>query len=123
MEKIDVFVCRNCGYEDGSIIPCFRKNDKIVKCPNCNKEVENNILEFDKGDCLTFKEYAELLKFINENHSFRTIKGKRIKYVSHTFDMRTMTIYRVTLDDKEFCKVNENRHKDMKKWIYEYLNS
>ena len=24
-------------------------------------------------------------------------------------------------DNKEFVKVNENRHKDLKKWIHEYL--
>ena len=40
--KDEVFVCKNCGYEDSSFIPI--KKDKIIKCPNCKKEVERNII-------------------------------------------------------------------------------
>ncbi|XZI53252.1 hypothetical protein ACSXD3_17855 (plasmid) [Clostridium perfringens] len=45
-----------------------------------------------------------------------------IKYVRCTFDMRTHEIFSVSLDNRAFVKVNENRHRDLKKWIYEYLD-
>lgn len=64
-----------------------------------------------------------LVKFIHENHSFRDMKGKRIKYITHTLDFRTGEIYRVVLDDVEFAKVNENRHRNLIEWIYNYLNN
>lgn len=65
----------------------------------------------------TVQEKIELL-----HEKLAKVKGKMIKYVRCTFDMRTHEIFAVSLDDKEFVKVNENRHRDLKKWIYGYLD-
>ncbi|MDM0987453.1 hypothetical protein QTI95_14040 [Clostridium perfringens] len=118
--KDEVFVCKNCGYEDSSYVPMMK--NKIIKCPMCRKPVKRNIVLMEFGENLSLQDYAELLVYIDENHSFRKVKGKMIKYVRCTFDMRTHEIFAVSLDDKEFVKVNENRHRDLKKWIYEYLD-
>ncbi|QUH22066.1 hypothetical protein [Alkaliphilus sp. B6464] len=122
MSKIDVFICKECGYEDSSIIP-MKKHLKTYTCPNCDKIVKLNIVKMEHGEDMTLKEYLELVKYINENHSFRQLKGKMIKYISHTLDFRTGHIHRVTLNHKEFATINENRHRNLKEWIYRYLNS
>lgn len=122
MEKIEVFICAKCGYEDSSFIP-MKKDLSLSECPNCNKEVKVNIVEVEKGKNMSIAEYLELVKYIHEHHSFAKAKGKRIKYISNTLDFRTGNIYRIVLNDKEFAKVNQNRHRDLKEWIYGYLNN
>ncbi|EIF6155387.1 hypothetical protein LFJ62_003094 [Clostridium perfringens] len=86
------------------------------------QKTSRNIVLMEFGENLSLQDYAELLVYIDENHSFRKVKGKMIKYVRCTFDMRTHEIFSVSLDNKEFVKVNENRHRDLKKWIYGYLD-
>lgn len=49
--------------------------------------------------------------------------GKRIKYVRSSFDTRTNYIYSIHLDGECFTVVNENRKRNLKKWIYAYLNN
>ena len=119
--KVEVFVCKECGYEDSSIIPMMKEDE--IKCPHCKREVKRNIVLMEYGDYMLLAEYIELLAYIEEEHSFKDLKGKMIKYVRHSFDMRTNTIYEVTLNDKKFSKINENRHRDLLKWIYEYLDN
>lgn len=128
--KIDVFICNKCGYEDSSFIPngaiymdsqpC---EEGYVQCPKCKEIVKKEIKQIESGNDMTLKEYLELVKYISEKHSFRKVKGKMIKYISHTLDFRTGTIYQIILDGKKFTKVNENRHRDLKKWVMNYLDS
>lgn len=120
-EKVEVFVCKNCGYEDSSFIPMIQKNK--VECPICKLVVDKNIVEMNFEPYMSIEEFNDLLQYINKNHSFRALKGKMIKYISPTIDFRTGCIGKVVLDDKVFFKVNENRHKDLYKWIKDYLNS
>lgn len=123
-KMVKVFICPKCGFEDSSFVPFTYKEGETSICRGCNsKFTENHIKELPQGDCLTIQEYYELIKYIHENHSFKNVQGKCIKYISHVLDFRTLKIHSVTLDDKKFNKVNENGHRDMKKWIYDYLNS
>ena len=73
---------------------------------------------------MTIEEFSELTKFISENHGFRSRKpgGRMIKYVRCSFDTRTNDIFSVILDDMIFSTTNENRKRDLKKWIYAWLN-
>lgn len=127
---IDVFVCSKCGYEDSSFIPsgarhisCTKKcNINEVECPKCHGIVNKNIVQMENGRDMSMGEYIELVKYILENHSFACLNGKMIKYISNSFDTRTNSIYGITLDDVEFIKTNENSHRNLKKWIMEYLN-
>lgn len=120
-EKLEVFICENCGYEDSSFIPMRLKNR--VECPRCKIIVSRNIVEINNEPDMSINEFNELLEYINKNHSFIGLKGKMIKYISPTIDLRTGHIGMVRLDDKTFSKVNENRHKNLKNWIMEYLQS
>lgn len=126
--KIEVFVCSHCGAEDSSFVPSGAgymgikpKKEGNVICFNCKKEVFKDIVLMDEGKPMTLTEYSELLKYINENHSFKKGMGKMVKYISHTFDFRTLMISRVDIDGKIFSITNENSHKNLKKWIMDYL--
>lgn len=121
-DEIEVFECKSCGYEDSSYLP-MRKKLKTVECPKCKNEVEMYIKPGKIGKNMTLKDYAEILDYIDKNHSFRNISGKMIKYITMTLDFRTFEIHSIKLDDKVFSKTNENRHRDLKEMIYEYLNN
>ena len=120
-EKVEVFVCKNCGYEDSSFIPMNPENK--VQCPSCKLMVDKNIVKMNFEPYMSIKEFNDLLQYINKNHSFMAVKGKMIKYISPTIDFRIGNIGRVVLDHKVFAKVNENRHKNLYKWIKDYLNN
>ena len=45
------------------------------------------------GKSLTYTEFYDILKYINENHSL--VKGRMIKYTDTSFDFRTNEIWRV----------------------------
>jgi NAD-dependent SIR2 family protein deacetylase len=120
-KDIDVFVCPNCKYEDASYIPILK--NKFVVCPDCEKTVRKVIVKMPFGPYMTMEQYLDLLKYINEKEVFLKISGKSIKYASCTFDFKTQMIHCVKLNNKEFYKANENRHKDLYKWIMEYLES
>lgn len=119
--KIDVFICNECKHEDSSYIPFKYSNVESVECPECHNIVANNIVKMIDEPFMTLREYFDLLNYIVNNHGFGTGTGKMIKYVSHTLDTRTGLIYKVKLDDEEFTKVNENKHRNLKTWIMEYL--
>lgn len=128
--KINVFVCSNCGYEDSAFIPdgmvskySKQCDEGFIQCPNCKKIVKKDIQKMDYEDGMSFEEYIELVNYIHKNHSLQSLKGKLIKYISSTYDFRTGKIYKISLDGKDFAKVNENRHRNLKKWIIDYLNS
>lgn len=69
--------------------------------------------------------YRDLMHFIDKNHSFRHLKGKRIKYVDCSTDMRTGKIFSVTLrglfGEKVFWQANENKDRDLYTWIINWL--
>lgn len=76
---------------------------------------------------LTIKEFIQLLNYINENHSFRKMEGRRIKYIQPVYDTRKMTIHAVAFidgvhDDIIFSITNENRNKNLKELIYNWLD-
>lgn len=110
-----------CGYEDSSFIPIIETSS--VQCPHCKENVERNIIKKKYEDYMTMQEYLDLVKFIDENHSFKYGKGKMIKYINMTLDFRTTTIHGIKLNDKEFYKVNQNRHRNLLVWIMDYLKS
>lgn len=81
-----------------------------------------------KGTYMTVKEYVELLQYIDAKHSFGRMQGKEIKYIEHVFDFRTNKIFCVKLrpilsDEVIFSITNENKDRNLKEWIYEWLDS
>lgn len=124
--KIKVFKCPECGGEDGSeiyeILKHLVKNNKI-KCPFCEENVKYNTFESEIGKGMSLTNYIELIDFINRHHSFKRMNGKKIKYIRNNYDTRTGKIYYIKLDEKEFYIVNENSHRNLKDWIYKWLNS
>lgn len=120
-KTIEVFICTNCGYEDSSFMPIKYKNKQLGICPSCNCNVTVNIESIEMPPHMTISEFNSLLKYINKNHSFKQLEGKMIKYVSPTIDLRTGFIGCIKLDDKIFSQTNENRHRNLKEWIMQYL--
>lgn len=76
----------------------------------------------NKSNYMSLNDYNELLIHISKYHSMY-VGGKRIKYVKSSFDTRTNCIYSIQLDSEDFTVVNENRKRNLKKWIYAYLNN
>lgn len=120
--------CPHCGYEDSSILTLKYDNMSIpmIECPECKILDVFQECYCEKGKNMTLEEYQELVKYIYLNFGWRKSMGKnfskRIKYIRCTFDTRTGEIFHVSLDHKDFTIVNENRHRNLKEWIYEYLN-
>lgn len=73
---------------------------------------------------MSLEDFNELVKYISENHGFRSCKPNRkmIKYIQCSFDTRFGDVWSVVLDNVVFSVVNENRKRNLKKWIYAYLN-
>ena len=73
------------------------------------------------------KEFVELVEYIQKHHSFGKTKGKLVKYISPTYDTRTGKIFHINLrlsgDGLDFSITNENKHKDLALWVYEWLDS
>lgn len=76
---------------------------------------------------MTIEEGNELMKYIQEKHSFLSGKGKRIKYVEPIYDTRTGHIFCVKLrlsgEGKVFSLTNENKDKILTDWIYDWLEN
>lgn len=79
------------------------------------------------GKSMSIDDFRDVLNYIEKHHSFRKGEGKRIKYVSPTCDMRMGDIFHVNLrltgEGKDFAIVNENREKDLKAWIIDWLDN
>lgn len=70
---------------------------------------------------MNLKQYIELQKYINEHHNFPN-KGKCIKYIDITTDMRTGKIFSVNLrgfgnNEKHFRIYNQKSIDDIYKWL------
>lgn len=72
---------------------------------------------------MTIEQFNELIDFIKKNHSFQNVEGRMIKYVGCTYDTRTNLIHHIQLDTKSFTTTNENRRKNLKEWVYRYLDN
>ena len=76
---------------------------------------------------MSIEDLRSLLQYIEKNHSFRKSKGKRVKYVSPTCDMRTGSIFhvniRLTGEGKDFSLTNEDKDRDLLKWIVDWLDN
>lgn len=72
-------------------------------------------------------DFVRLLDYIQNNHSFGEMKGKLIKYISPTYDTRTGKIHHINLslagDGLHFSVTNENKHRNLAVWIYEWLDN
>lgn len=96
-----------------------------------NKYFTESLVELLKTEAkekmMTLKDFQGLLQYIDRNHSFkRGGKGKRIKYVEPTIDMRIGKIFALRFrgfHDHEIAVVNENRDKNLKEMTYDWLNS
>lgn len=75
---------------------------------------------------MNIEDFREILNYIEKNHSFRKSQGKMVKYVSPTLDMRIGKIFHVNLrrsgEGKDFSLTNENKDKDLKSWILNWLD-
>lgn len=79
---------------------------------------------------MSFEDLRKLLNVIEKQHRFgtsiKTPNFKGIKYVDPIIDMRTHDIFCITLrglyGEKTFSLTNENKDKDLFKWIMEYLD-
>jgi hypothetical protein len=81
-----------------------------------------------EGKDMDMVDFVDLVEEIMKNHSWFTgIKGKGIKYIHPHFDTRTGKFHAITFStmegDKTFAVVNENRHRNLREWITEWLNS
>lgn len=77
-----------------------------------------------KTNAMTLKEYIELIKYIEINHSFSKLKGKHIKYIEHSFDFRTNTVFCVKLRPVcgyEVIFSTTHNDRNLKECIYEWL--
>ena len=80
-----------------------------------------------RGISLTIDEFKGILKYIDEYHSL--VKGRRIKYVDSSFDLRTNEVWRVVIrpfgpNEKIFTHTNatdESRRIPLKEQIMEWL--
>lgn len=82
-------------------------------------------LDLPTRRALSWKNFREILQFIEENHKFGT-GGKSIKYVEPMIDVRTNDIFKVSLrgndGDHTFDIINENKDKDLTDEVMKYLN-
>lgn len=74
---------------------------------------------------LSLAEFTLLVAYINENHSFAKNRGKRVKYITPIYDTRTQKIFclqlRLSGEDLAFSITNEDKDKDLAKWVYCWL--
>lgn len=74
---------------------------------------------------MAYAELTQLLQMVDEHHSFRNGKGRMIKYVVPTIDMRTLSIHAIEFHGmfvtKVFSITNENKDKDLMNWIGDWL--
>lgn len=75
---------------------------------------------------MTLEEFTQLVKDIQATNSFARAKGKCIKYITPVFDTRINQIFCINLrrsgDGLDFSTTNENKTKDLNKWIRAWLD-
>jgi len=74
-----------------------------------------------KRKSMSMSEFHELVGHVQNKHEFAMRGGKSIKYVRCSYDTRLRDVWSVSLDDKHFSLTNENKDKDLKSWVYDYL--
>ena len=76
---------------------------------------------------MTLDEFNDLVTYIQKNHSFPEMEGKRIKYITPTFDTRTGRIFHINLrlagEGKDFSVTNENKHRKLNEWVVDWLDN
>ena len=76
---------------------------------------------------MNLNDFRDLLNYIEKNHSFRRGKGKMIKYVSPTCDMRSGDIFHINLrqagNGVDFSLTNENKDRNLKRWVMDWLDN
>lgn len=73
---------------------------------------------------LSWKEFTDILKRIDEKHSFRICRGRYIKYIDPVLDMRDRKVFHIKfrgLSDKEFDfrDSEETMFKRINEWLEE----
>lgn len=75
---------------------------------------------------MTVEEFTDLLKYIQEHHSFKKFNGKCIKYIYPSYDTRIGKIFHINLrrggESLDFSVTNENKDRNLAVWIYEWLD-
>ena len=76
---------------------------------------------------MSIEDFRDLCRYVDACHSFRDLKGKKVKYISPTMDMRTGMIFHVNMrlvgKGMDFALTNENKDKDLKEWIFNWLDN
>lgn len=88
-------------------------------------ELKQVIMEKESRKPMTLHEFIDLTNVVIEKHSYT--KGRKIKYITPNVDTRTGDIFSVQFrgylyPEKIFSLVNENSNRDLKKWIYSWLD-
>ena len=102
-EKIELWVCPECGYEDSGILPfVYKDNTNNAHCFGCSYRgtfIKSMVLF---GKYMSLKDFLELTQYIYKNHGWATSLGKegskKVKYIRSSFDTRTASVFGVTLD-------------------------
>lgn len=126
MEKIELWVCPECGFEDSKILPFVYKDDvNNASCFGCSYRGTFIKSMVSLGKYMSLKDFVELTQYIHCYHSrtksFEREGSKRIKNIESSLDIETASVFKISLDNEEFSMLNHNRHRDLKQWIYNYL--
>ena len=71
---------------------------------------------------MDWESFADLLEYIEAKHRFT--RGRHIRYVVPTIDMRTSDIHSIDFygfEEKSFRITNENADRDLFAWVMEWL--
>ena len=72
---------------------------------------------------MKLEEFTELVDYVHGKHRFGR-GGRGIKYIEPVYDTRYGDIFCIIFrgwDDKIFSLTNENKNRDLKEWVYEWL--
>lgn len=76
---------------------------------------------------MTLEEFNELIAYIQTNHSFPKMEGKKVKYITPIFDTRTGRIFSINLrlagEGIDFSVTNENKHRNLNEWVRDWLDN
>ena len=120
-ETHKVFICPECGYEDSKYVPAFNLSSPIP-CPHCKKLVPNEKVDRIGGCPMSMVELRELYKEINLNHL--GTNGKCVKNIVPTINCKSGLIDSIEIEGIKhllFSVRNQNQHKNLYKWVINYL--